>query len=77
LLLFYICYGLRRKTGLADGPLRWLLRLLLSLSLMLPRYTAAQLEELLQNQAAFKAVLQEAIKGSPVRACVGNPVDWT
>eukprot|EP00775_Hariotina_reticulata_P011542 gene11542-11685_t len=32
------------------------------------RYTAAQLEELLQNPAAFKAVLQEALKGSPMAA---------
>lgn len=31
------------------------------------RYTADQCEELLKDEAAFKALLQEAIKGSPVR----------
>lgn len=30
------------------------------------RYTAAQLEELMQDDAAFKALLKEALKGSPV-----------
>lgn len=32
------------------------------------RYTAAQLEDLVKDQAAYKAVLREAIKGSPMAA---------
>jgi hypothetical protein len=30
------------------------------------RYTAEQCEELLKDESAFKALLKEAIKGSPV-----------